>query len=199
MPNSSFDYDIHDYTPVNKYIDEQARIRRTKSLWAYSRSFALLLLALGIFFLFLAFSYRWINKPYPEEVNHTINYVPSVPENIYPDTEKTHPDQFPGTPIDEDEKGIGGNKVVVDQKVTYFTTKTIGKYEVTTGFTYKSSEDMRMGKKHNESHCYMTGPLNATYWFDRAKGTQSEQLKLLNLTESTALNQYKRYCTNGRN
>ena len=149
MSDPSFDHEIHDYTPVNKYIEEQARIRRTRSIWAYTRSIALFLLALGIFLLLLAFAYRWINKPYPEETNHTINYVPAVPENIYPGESSQQPDVFPGSKSETDKEGIGGNEVIVDQSVTYFTTKTIGKYSVVTGFTYNSSEGMRSGNKHN--------------------------------------------------
>lgn len=196
MSDPSFDHEIHDYTPVNKYIEEQARIRRTRSIWAYTRSIALFLLALGIFLLLLAFAYRWINKPYPEETNHTINYVPAVPENIYPGESSQQPDVFPGSKSETDKEGIGGNEVIVDQSVTYFTTKTIGKYSVVTGFTYNSSEGMRSGNKHNSSYCYLNGSRRATYWFDKKKGTQDEQLQLLNLTENMAISQYKKYCTN---
>ena len=72
MPRDrSADSRIHDYTPVNKYIDEQARIRRTKSIWGYTRSIALFLAALGIFLLLLALAYWIFNKPYQTTDNQT--------------------------------------------------------------------------------------------------------------------------------
>ena len=49
MSNDQIQYDVHDYEPVNKYIDEKARLRRTKSVWGYTRALALFLVALGIF------------------------------------------------------------------------------------------------------------------------------------------------------
>ena len=67
----SADSRIHDYSPVNKYIDEQARIRRTRSVWGYTRSIALSLAALGIFLLLLALAYWIFNKPYQTTDNQT--------------------------------------------------------------------------------------------------------------------------------
>ena len=34
MSNDQIQYNVHDYEPVNKYIDEKARLRRTKSVGA---------------------------------------------------------------------------------------------------------------------------------------------------------------------
>ena len=48
MDNKTIETIDHDYTPVNKYIDEKARLRRTRSVWGYTRSLALFLIALGI-------------------------------------------------------------------------------------------------------------------------------------------------------
>ena len=48
----------HDYQPVNKYIDEKARLKRTKSVWGYTRSLALFLVALGIFLILAACAYH---------------------------------------------------------------------------------------------------------------------------------------------
>ena len=55
----------HDYEPVNKYIDEKARIKRTKSVWGYTRSLALFLIALGIFLILAAYAYHIFKKPHP--------------------------------------------------------------------------------------------------------------------------------------
>ena len=48
----------HDYDPVNKYIDEKARLRRTKSIWRNTRSAALGLIAFGIFLILAAYAYH---------------------------------------------------------------------------------------------------------------------------------------------
>ena len=72
MPRDrSADSQIHDYTAINKYIDEQARIRRTKSIWGYTRSIALILSALGLFALLIAIAYWMFNRPYDETSNQT--------------------------------------------------------------------------------------------------------------------------------
>ena len=55
----------HDYEPVNKYIDEKARIKRTRSVWGYTRSLALFLIAFGIFLILAAYAYHIFKKPHP--------------------------------------------------------------------------------------------------------------------------------------
>ena len=50
MSEEKITYSVHDYGAVNKYIDEKSRIRNTKSVWGYTKSLTLFLLALGIFF-----------------------------------------------------------------------------------------------------------------------------------------------------
>ena len=54
----------HDYDPVNKYIDEKVRLRRTKSIWKNTRSAALGLLALA-FFNFSRICLYIFKKPHP--------------------------------------------------------------------------------------------------------------------------------------
>ena len=44
----------NDYTPVNKYIDEQSRLRRAKSFRMNAISWALLLIAIGLLAVLLA-------------------------------------------------------------------------------------------------------------------------------------------------
>ena len=56
----------HDYEPVNRYIDEKARIKRTRSVWGYTRSLALFLIALGIFLILAAYAYHIFKKPHPQ-------------------------------------------------------------------------------------------------------------------------------------
>mgnify|MGYP000954435413 CR=1 FL=1 len=73
----------HDYGPVNKYIDEKARLKRTRSVWGYTRSLALFLIALGIFLILAAYAYHIFKKPHENffvedgtiELNSTLSSV----------------------------------------------------------------------------------------------------------------------------
>ena len=64
MSHKIIETTTHDYQPVNKYIDEKARLKRTKSVWGYTRSLALFLVALGIFLILAAYAYHIFKKPY---------------------------------------------------------------------------------------------------------------------------------------
>ena len=48
----------HNYEPVNKYIDDQARLKRSASSWRYAKATALLMVAAGILAVLLA----WVAK-----------------------------------------------------------------------------------------------------------------------------------------
>ena len=63
MSHKIIETTTHDYQPVNKYIDEKARFKRTKSVWGYTRSLALFLIALGIFLILAAYAYHVFKKP----------------------------------------------------------------------------------------------------------------------------------------
>ena len=65
MAYKVFETTSHDYDPVNKYIDEKARLRRTKSTWRNTKSLALFLLALGLFLILAAYAYHIFKKPHP--------------------------------------------------------------------------------------------------------------------------------------
>ena len=58
MPHKIIEATTHDYQPVNKYIDEKARLKRTKSVWGYTRSLAVFLIAFGIFLILAAYAYH---------------------------------------------------------------------------------------------------------------------------------------------
>ena len=64
MSHKIIETTTHDYQPVNKYIDEKARFKRTKSVWGYTRSLALFLIALGIFLILAAYAYHVFKKPH---------------------------------------------------------------------------------------------------------------------------------------
>ena len=63
MSHKIIETTTHDYQPVNKYIDEKARLKRTKSVWGYTRSLALFLIALGIFLILATYAYHVFKKP----------------------------------------------------------------------------------------------------------------------------------------
>ena len=67
MPDEKIQYEVHDYDPLNKYIDERSRIKRTRSVWGYTRSLALFLIALGIFLILAAYAYHIFKKPHQLE------------------------------------------------------------------------------------------------------------------------------------
>ena len=64
MSHKIIETTTHDYQPVNKYIDEKARLKRTKSVWGYTRSLALFLIAFGIFLILAAYAYHIFKKPH---------------------------------------------------------------------------------------------------------------------------------------
>ena len=64
MAHRIFETTTHDYDPVNKYIDEKARLRRTRSTWRYTKALALFLLAFGLFLILAAYAYHIFKKPH---------------------------------------------------------------------------------------------------------------------------------------
>ena len=66
----------NDYSPVNKFIDEQNRLRRAKSFWINAKSWSLLLIAIGLLALLLAWAYAAIKKHY------VVEEISKVQENI---------------------------------------------------------------------------------------------------------------------
>ena len=64
MDNKIIETVDHDYTPVNKYIDDQSRLKRSTSSWRYAKSTALILVAAGILAVLLAWAYHIFKKPH---------------------------------------------------------------------------------------------------------------------------------------
>ena len=54
----------NDYHPVNQYIDEQSKLRRARSFWIRAKSWALILIAIGILVLLLAWAYSLLDRYY---------------------------------------------------------------------------------------------------------------------------------------
>ena len=171
MVHRIYETTTHDFDPVNKYIDEKARLRRTKSTWRYTKALALFLIAFGLFLILAAYAYHIYKKPHDRfKDNQSSAYNEKV------------------------EKKILGENVVYSSKVTRFDTSIKDGYEITTGYRWDQLDDLRHGKKHKGDWCYIQKN-GISYYFDENRD-QSEQLNLLNLTRGQAINDYKQYCTN---
>lgn len=170
MAEEKVTYSVHNYDPVNKYIDEKSRIKNAKSVWAYTKSFTLFLLALGFFTLLIAYAYHI--------------YKDNRFQNLVNEGKEVN-------------KSIDGEKVVYSQSVSRFDhSPPIGRFKITTGYRWNTVNDLRFGKPYEESWCYirpMSGE-DASYHFDR-QVPQQDKLRILGLTESQVLN-YKQYCSN---
>ena len=160
----------HDYGPVNKYIDEKARLKRSKSVWGYTRSLALFLIALGVFLVLASYAYNLYKK------NYTSN-----------DESDTYSEKI--------EKTVDGESVVYSSEVTRFDTTYKDGYSISTGYEWAAVDDLRYGKKHVSDWCYITKN-SATFYFDRLYSNQDEQLEILGLTKEEVNREYRQYCTN---
>ena len=216
MDNKTIETIDHDYTPVNEYIDEKARIRRTKSVWGYTRSLALFLIALGIFLILAAYAYHIFKKPHAiiyseneiiksqeeekdinndiieknDEIQEKENELKNSPENekLKEELEDLKKEKA------ELEKKL--DDVAYTESVSVFKSKDIdNNLTVTTGFKWKKLDNLRSGKKHDSDWCYIeSNTTTAKYYFDN-QTDQSALLKELGITESEALN-YKKNCKN---
>ena len=205
----------HDYDPVNKYIDEKARLRRTKSIWKNTRSAALGLIAFGVFLILAAYAYHIFKKPhqltkYKDKIISEDNEVDKYNKQI-DDIEKKIEEKnknLPNSPSSEkDKKEIERlenelnelkkqrNNVVYEETVSVFKRKTVGIYTVTTGYSWDKVDDLRFGKKHNSTWCYIESDFTTVkYWFNN-NNNPSSSLKELNLTKGEA-DQYQKHCKN---
>ena len=169
MPNENIEYKVHDYDPLNKYIDERSRIRRTRSVWGYTRSLALFLIAFGMFLVLAAYAYNLYEKKYTST---------NEEDNLSKKIEKT----------------VDGEVIVYSSEVTRFDNTRVEGYEVWTGYQWDTVDDLRYGKKHTSDWCYITKN-SATFYFNREYSNQDEQLEILDLTNSEVI-KYRKYCTN---
>ncbi len=170
MSDEKITYSVHDYNPVNKYIDEKSRIRNTKSVWGYTKSLTLFLIALGLFFVLVAYAYQLYKKK-NDPINSTI-----------------------GNKDTEISKIIDGEKVVYSGTANRFESVNLGKYSVVTGYKYSSVDDLRFGKPHTFDYCYLErSGTKVTYYFDQA--SQDIKLQIMGLNKQEA-ESYRRYCSN---
>ena len=206
----------HDYKPVNKYIDEKANLKRSKSVWGYTKSVALFLLALGIFLILAAYAYHIFKKPYKnffvendivkseklkqdldediikkdDEIKEKEKEVKTNPENekLKKDLEMLKKEK------EEIEKKL--NDIAYTEEVSIFKKYEINNnLSVTTGFGWNKLEDLRSGKKHDDDWCYIDSNLTTAKYYFNVESDQSLLLEELGISKSEA-SSYKKHCYN---
>ena len=215
MAHRIFETTTHDYDPVNKYIDEKARLRRTKSTWRYTKALALFLLTFGLFLILAAYAYHIFKKPHPlseyktetvssknieSELNKEIieknNLIEKKNEELQSNPEnELLKKEIENLKKEKSEIQKKLENVVYDESVTVFKSKEVGEYTVTTGFAWDKVDDLRFGKEHNSDWCYLESNFtSAKYYFDIQR-EQNALLSELRLTKNQA-EDYKKYCKN---
>ena len=163
----------HDYDPVNKYIDEKARLRRTKSIWRNTRSAALGLIAFGIFLILAAYAYHIFKKPHPIE---------KILKNENKDISK-----------DISEKEVDGEMIKYNSSTHQFDTHvTNDGFSVTTRRKYSTTKDLLEKTDNYQENCYLAKN-NIQIEYDTALNTQTNNLNLLGLSISSAKD-FEKYC-----
>tara|TARA_B100001123_G_scaffold266292_1_gene296461 strand:- start:154 stop:837 length:684 start_codon:yes stop_codon:yes gene_type:complete len=184
MANKTFETINHDYTPVNKYIDEKARLRRSRSVWGYTRALALFLITLGIFLILAAYAYHIFKKPHEitETTNRTQNErvvndliekdkkIKDLKEKLESDSDNDNlkekikkleeeKEAMEKKLKEQNEKVIDGDKVVYNETAVKFSkwpeSPKTGDVVVTTGFQWETVDAMRYGEPHSSSWCYL--------------------------------------------
>ena len=161
----------HDYSPVNKYIDEKARLRRTKSVWGYTRSIALFLIALGIFLVLVSYAYSLYKKNYDKVSDKKENKL---------------------------EKIVKGKNVKYNSTTHLFeTTKLEDGYQITTRRKYSKTEDLLHKTSNYEETCYISY-YNMSYEYQYSSTetnflNQKEIASLMKLNQNK-VNELEQYC-----
>ena len=208
----------HDYEPVNKYIDEKARIKRTKSVWGYTRSLALFLIALGIFLILAAYAYHIFKKPHPlqkgeidqqqsENINKEIinknkqikQTESDIKENPDNQEYKQRLEKLQKEKDDLEKKLKEQNKKIVDGEVIKYNQTTLqfetverGGYIIHTRRTYPTTVDLLEQTGNYKETCYLSKE-NVVFEYEQGVALQMKNLNLLNLTVDQAKS-YEKYC-----
>ena len=208
----------HDYEPVNRYIDEKARIKRTRSVWGYTRSLALFLIAFGIFLILAAYAYHIFKKPHPlqqdeinqqqsENINKEIinknkqikeleNKIKENPENqeLKQKLEKLQKekDDIEKKLEEQNKKIIDGEVIKYNQTTHQFETVDRDGYSITTRRKYPTTTDLLEQTGNYKETCYLAKG-NINFEYDQNQSTQQTALSALNLTLNQART-YEKYC-----
>ena len=173
MSDDQIQYNVHDYEPVNKYIDEKARLRRTKSVWGYTRALALFLVALGVFLILAAYAYHIFKKPHPiEEILNNDNK--DISENT-------------------SEREVDGEIIKYNSTTHQFDThdRPDG-YSITTRRVYLTTKDLLEKTNNYEESCYVIKD-NIKVEYSNGLDTQTNNLNLMGLSKSSAAD-LEKYC-----
>ncbi len=184
MAHRIYETTTHDFNPVNEYIDEKARLRRTKSTWRYTKALALFLLAFGLFLILAAYAYHIFKKPHPRFiqkdniqterlVNNLIEKDKKI-KNLKKELDTDNDNQELKDRITqlekekkemeeelnkENEKIVDGKKVIYNETSSKFLkypkNAQPGEIVVTTGLSWDTTESMMYGEPHSSSWCYI--------------------------------------------
>ena len=205
----------HDFDPVNKYIDEKARLRRTKSTWRYTKALALFLIAFGLFLILAAYAYHIFKKPHPlseyktetvssksieNEFNKEIIEKNNLIEKKNKELQSNPENELLKKEIENLKKEKADiqkklENVVYDESVTVFKSKEVDEYTVTTGFAWNKVDDLRFGKEHDSNWCYLESNFTSAKYYFNIEREQNALLNELRLTKNQA-EDYKKYCKN---
>ena len=215
MTHKIYETTTHDFDPVNKYIDEKARLRRTKSTWRYTKALALFLIAFGLFLILAAYAYHIFKKPHPLSEYKTDTVSSKSIENEFNkeiieknDLIEKKNKELQSNPENEllkkeienlkKEKAEIQKKlenVVYDESVTVFKSKEVDEYTVTTGCAWNKVDDLRFGKEHDSDWCYLESNFTSAKYYFNIESEQNALLNELRLNENQAKN-YQKYCKN---
>ena len=166
----------HNYDPVNQYIDDQARLKRSTSIWRYAKSISLVLIAIGILVLLLAWAYNIFKKPNPELVKK-IDLI----------DKKFNQSQM----LDKkQEKLVKGEVIKYNSETLRFLRHEIkGVAMVTTRLRYATTKDLLEGNQPEKITCYLTtGDISYEY-----ENPFNDSLKLMGISYEQAI-AYRQYC-----
>ena len=108
MAEKTVEYTVHDYDPLNKAIDENLRIKRTRSVWGYAKSAALIMVAVGILVLLLAYAYYLFKKP------HRLVSLDNIQKQVLKNEERLI-DAEKKLPTDEEVNILTGEKLLQEK------------------------------------------------------------------------------------
>ena len=215
MAHRIYETTTHDFDPVNKYIDEKARLRRTKSTWRYTKALALFLIAFGLFLILAAYAYHIFKKPHSlseyktetvssksieNEFNKEIIEKNNLIEKKNKELQLNPENELLKKEIENLKKEKADiqkklENVVYDESVTVFKSKEVDEYTVTTGFAWNKVDDLRFGKEHDSDWCYLESNFTSAKYYFNIEREQNALLNELRLNENQAKN-YKKYCKN---
>ena len=216
MDNKTIESTDHNYDPVNKYIDEKARLRRTKSVWGYTRSLALFLIAFGVFLILAAYAYHIFKKPHllgkieqqqneninkeifnkNKEINKLEEEIGKNPENQ--DLQKKleelqkEKEEIEKKLEEQRKKIVDGKEVKYNLTSHQFETVEIDGYDITTRRKYPKTTDLLEQTGNYEETCYLARD-GTKFEYDQKPSLQSSALSALGITADQART-YEKYC-----